>query len=59
MGQRASWAKPRDAELAELKRAFPWLSKPHSDVCQQVLRDLDRAHRQLVGGPGPAPAVQA
>jgi putative transposase len=49
MGQRASWAA-QDAELAELKRAFPWLSEPHSDVCQQLLRDLDRAHRNWWAG---------
>lgn len=31
------------ASLSEAKRALPWLVEPHSDVCQQSLRDLDVA----------------
>jgi putative transposase len=38
------------AELSEAKRAHPWLCEPHSDVLQQTLRDLDRAHRDWLAG---------
>lgn len=46
MGQRCRWAA-QDAELAAAKRAHSWLAEPHSDVCQQALRDLDRAFRRF------------
>jgi putative transposase len=36
--------------LSEAKRALPWLAEPHSDVCQQALRDLDRAFARFFRG---------
>jgi putative transposase len=54
MGQRATWAA-QDAELSDAKRAHPWLAEPHSDVCQQALRDLDRAFARFFRGEGGYP----
>jgi len=47
--QRVTWAA-QDAELAAAKREHPWLAEPHSDVCQQTLRDLDRAFARFLRG---------
>ncbi|MGH2714291.1 MAG: RNA-guided endonuclease InsQ/TnpB family protein [Thermoleophilaceae bacterium] len=49
MGQHCRWAG-QDAELAAAKRAHTWLAEPHSDVLQQVLRDLDRAFVRFFSG---------
>ena len=47
--QRVHWAA-QDAELCDLKQAFPWLAEPHADVLQQALRDLDGAFRSFFVG---------
>ena len=38
------------AQLPDLKRAYPWLSEPHSDVLICALRDLDRAFQSFYAG---------
>lgn len=48
-GRSVKWVA-QDAELLELKRTYPWLAEPHSDVLQQALRDLDRSFTAFFAG---------